>query len=100
MKIVAVGGGPAALYFSLLAKKRHPDWQIEIYERNPANVTWGFGVVFSDETMDGFRDADEETLRKIALLGYKYSPVSDTVRNGVAMAVEPEVVVVKAMTAK
>ncbi|MCH8980725.1 OsmC family protein [candidate division KSB1 bacterium] len=45
-------------------------------------------------------DADEETLRKIALLGYKYSPVSDTVRNGVSMAVEPEVVVVKGMTAK
>jgi len=45
-------------------------------------------------------DADEETLRKIALLGYKYSPVSDTVRKGVSMAVEPEVVVVKGMTAK
>ena len=45
-------------------------------------------------------DADEETLRKIALLGYKYSPVSDTVRNGVAMAVKPEVVVVKRMSAK
>ena len=45
-------------------------------------------------------DADEETLRKIALLGYKYSPVSDTVRKGVSLAVEPEVVVVKGMSAK
>ena len=65
MKIVCIGGGPAALYFALLAKKRHPDWTVEIHERNPANVTWGFGVVFSDDTMDGFREADLETYLEI-----------------------------------
>ncbi|MCZ6604940.1 MAG: FAD-dependent monooxygenase [Alphaproteobacteria bacterium] len=65
MKIVCIGGGPASLYFSLLAKKRHPDWTIEIYEQNPADVTWGFGVVFSDDTMDGFSGADEQTYREI-----------------------------------
>ncbi|MDP6518054.1 MAG: FAD-dependent monooxygenase, partial [Alphaproteobacteria bacterium] len=66
MNIVCVGGGPAGLYFSLLAKKRHPDWNIHIFERNPPNDTWGFGIVFSDDTMSGFRDADPETYEAFA----------------------------------
>ena len=61
MRIICIGGGPASLYFSLLAKKQHPDWHVEVHERNPENVTWGFGVVFSDETMTNFRNADAET---------------------------------------
>ena len=65
MKVVCIGGGPASLYFSLLAKKTNPDWQINIYEQNPANVTWGFGVVFSDETMENFKDADFESYKAI-----------------------------------
>jgi len=65
MRVVCIGGGPASLYFSVLAKKDHPDWDIRIYERNPKDVTWGFGVVFSDETMDGFKDADEPTFTAI-----------------------------------
>ena len=65
MKIVCIGGGPAALYFSALAKKRQPGWEVLIYERNPADVTWGFGVVFSDETMENFADADPETYQSI-----------------------------------
>jgi anthraniloyl-CoA monooxygenase len=65
MKIVCIGGGPAALYFSALAKKRQPSWEVLVYERNPADVTWGFGVVFSDETMENFADADPETYRSI-----------------------------------
>jgi len=65
MKIRCIGGGPAALYFSLLVKKAHPEWDVRLFERNPANVTWGFGVVFSDETMDGFREADEPSYREI-----------------------------------
>jgi anthraniloyl-CoA monooxygenase len=65
MKIVCVGGGPASLYFSLLAKKTNRDWDITVYEQNPDNVTWGFGVVFSDETMDNFKDADYDTFKAI-----------------------------------
>jgi anthraniloyl-CoA monooxygenase len=65
MKIRCIGGGPAGLYFSLLVKKAHPDWDVRIFERNPANVTWGFGVVFSDETMESFREADEPSFRAI-----------------------------------
>ncbi len=65
MKIRCIGGGPVALYFSLLVKKAHPDWDVRLFERNPANVTWGFGVVFSDETMESFREADEPSYRAI-----------------------------------
>ena len=65
MKIVCIGGGPASLYFSLLAKKTNPQWQVNIYEQNPDNVTWGFGVVFSDETMDNFKNADFESYKEI-----------------------------------
>jgi anthraniloyl-CoA monooxygenase len=65
MRIRCIGGGPAALYFSLLVKKAHPDWDVQIFERNPANVTWGFGVVFSDETMESFREADAPSFRAI-----------------------------------
>jgi anthraniloyl-CoA monooxygenase len=65
MEIAGVGAGPACLYFSILAKKRHPGWRIRLYERNPPDVTWGFGVVFSDGTMENFREADEPSWKAI-----------------------------------
>jgi anthraniloyl-CoA monooxygenase len=66
VSILVVGGGPAGLYFSLLLKKASPSADITVVERNPANVTWGWGVVFSDETLEHFRDADRETHDAIA----------------------------------
>src|SRR5450432_755248 len=61
MKIVCLGGGPAGLYFSILAKKANPSWDITVIERNPPDSTFGWGVVFSDKTMGGFQEADPET---------------------------------------
>src|SRR5579872_1600026 len=61
MKILVIGGGPAGLYFSILAKKANPTWDITVIERNRADATFGWGVVFSDKTIDGFKDADPET---------------------------------------
>jgi anthraniloyl-CoA monooxygenase len=58
MKIAVVGGGPGGLYFALLTKKAQPDWQIDIYEQNRADDTFGFGVVFSDETLEEFLSND------------------------------------------
>jgi len=55
MKISVIGGGPGGLYFAILAKKQWPDWQIDVYERNRPDDTFGFGVVFSDQTL-GFLD--------------------------------------------
>lgn len=61
MKIACIGGGPAGLYFAIMAKKANPAWDITVLERNRADSTFGWGVVFSDKTMDGFREADPET---------------------------------------
>lgn len=58
MRIVCVGGGPGGLYAALLLKKNHPDWQISLYERNQPDDTYGWGVVFSDQTMDNLAEAD------------------------------------------
>ncbi len=61
MKITVIGGGPGGLYFSLLTKKRFPECQIDIYEQNKPDDTFGFGVVFSDETLDEFLSADPDS---------------------------------------
>ena len=55
MKVSILGGGPAGLYFSILLKKSRPDCEIALYERNRADDTFGFGVVFSDQTLDIFK---------------------------------------------
>src|ERR1700749_975381 len=65
MKIVIIGGGPGGLYFALLMKKRHPDYDVTVYERNRADDTFGFGVVFSDETLDNLMDYDPESYHSI-----------------------------------
>ena len=52
MEIVCVGGGPAGLYFALAAKARNADHRITVLERNPANVTHGWGVTFGEELLD------------------------------------------------
>ena len=61
MKIAAVGGGPAALYFAILRKKARPEDDIVLYERNAPLQTFGWGVVFSDETLGNFQAADAVT---------------------------------------
>ncbi|MFE4667045.1 FAD-dependent monooxygenase [Streptomyces sp. NPDC056716] len=58
MRIAITGGGPGGLYFAALAKQLDPTREITVWERNTAADTFGFGVVFSDETLDGIRDAD------------------------------------------
>ena len=61
MKIAVVGGGPGGLYFSILTKKVMPNAQIDIYERNKADDSFGFGVVFSDETLSEFLSRDPKS---------------------------------------
>ncbi len=65
MRIAVLGGGPAGLYFSILMKKAHPRALITVHERNRADDTFGWGVVFSDETLGNFETADPESYREI-----------------------------------
>lgn len=68
MKIACLGGGPAGLYFAILMKKAFPTAEVVVHERNRAEDTFGFGVVFSDETLGNFELADEPTYREIRQL--------------------------------
>ena len=61
MKITVIGGGPGGLYFAILTKKANPDAQIQVYERNKADDSFGFGVVFSDETLSEFLTRDPKS---------------------------------------
>ena len=65
MRITCIGGGPASLYFAILLRKRLPSAQIDIYEQNRADDTFGWGVVFSDETLGNFEVADPESYQRI-----------------------------------
>jgi anthraniloyl-CoA monooxygenase len=60
MRIAVLGGGPGGLYFAALAKQLDARHDITVWERNAAEDTFGFGVVFSDETLGGIEHADEE----------------------------------------
>ena len=66
MRIVCIGGGPAGLYFAALMKKADPAHDITVVERNRSDDTFGFGVVFSDATLEHFARADRETHDEIA----------------------------------
>src|ERR687886_36262 len=66
MRISVIGGGPSGLYFSLLVKKAWPEAEISVHERNRPDDTFGFGVVFSDATLDTFERYDVESYRAIA----------------------------------
>ena len=65
MKILSIGGGAAGLYFGILMKKLDPSNEITILERNRPYDTFGWGVVFSDQTLSNFVRADEPTARTI-----------------------------------
>ena len=62
---MVIGGGPAGLYFSLLLKQARPDADITVLERNRPDDTFGWGVVFSDQTLENFKAADRPTFDRI-----------------------------------
>ena len=66
MRISVVGGGPGGFYLAILAKKARPDWEVELFEQNRADDTFGFGVVFSDETLSEFLSRDPESYAMIS----------------------------------
>jgi anthraniloyl-CoA monooxygenase len=66
MKIACIGGGPAGLYFGILMRGADPTCTVDVFERNRCDDTFGFGVVFSDATLDRLAAADPVTHREIA----------------------------------
>jgi 2-polyprenyl-6-methoxyphenol hydroxylase-like FAD-dependent oxidoreductase len=61
MRIAILGAGPAGLYLAYLLKRRRPAAQVRVIEQNPANATFGFGVVFSDRALEFLRADDPDT---------------------------------------
>jgi anthraniloyl-CoA monooxygenase len=66
MKIACTGAGPAGLYFAISMKLRDPAHEVHVFERNPRGVTFGWGVVFSDQTVDNLMANDPVSARIIA----------------------------------
>src|SRR5215510_11669753 len=86
-RAVCLGGGPAGLYSAILLRKQWPKARIEVYERNRPNDTFGWGVVFSDRTMEGFARTDPESYRAIVDSFYHWDDVDvhfkgEVVRSG------------------
>ena len=65
MRIAILGAGPAGLYLAFLIKRRAPDTAVTVFEQNPADATFGFGVVFSDRALEFLREDDDETYAAI-----------------------------------
>ena len=65
MRIAILGAGPAGLYLGFLIKRRRPDADVTVIEQNPADATFGFGVVFSDRALKFLREDDEGTYAAI-----------------------------------
>jgi 2-polyprenyl-6-methoxyphenol hydroxylase-like FAD-dependent oxidoreductase len=65
MRIAILGAGPAGLYLSFLIKRRLPQADVTVIEQNPADATFGFGVVFSDRALEFLREDDEDTYAAI-----------------------------------
>jgi anthraniloyl-CoA monooxygenase len=87
VRIGVIGGGPAGLYFALLAKRADPGHEITVVERNAPDATFGWGVVFSEETLGALRDADYPSYVEITDTFARWSAIDvvyggRTVRSG------------------
>lgn len=80
MNIAIAGAGPAGLYFAALMKQLDPTHEITVWERNAHDDTFGFGVVFSDETLGGIENADREFYRRFEQQCARWTDIDVTFR--------------------
>jgi anthraniloyl-CoA monooxygenase len=86
MRIAIAGGGPGGLYFAALMKGLNPAHEVTVWERNAPDDTFGFGVVFSDETLGGIETADTAVYRRMAGSFARWTDI-DVAFNGHAFTV-------------
>ncbi|HVF19056.1 MAG TPA: bifunctional salicylyl-CoA 5-hydroxylase/oxidoreductase [Mycobacteriales bacterium] len=81
MRVACVGGGPGGLFLAILLKKADPETDVVVFERNAPDDTFGFGVVFSQETLEHIEAADEEVFAEITAR-FRYWTAIDVHRGG------------------
>src|SRR5512132_1478385 len=87
MRIVILGAGPGGLYLACLIKRRRRDAVVTVIEQNPADATFGFGVVFSDRALEFLREDDEPTYSAIIPLMESWNDIA-VVHRGQRIAVD------------
>jgi anthraniloyl-CoA monooxygenase len=75
VNVAIVGAGPAGLYLAILLKRDDPSHRVTVYERNRVEDTFGFGVVFSDETLENVGEADPETNRALTAAAARWEDI-------------------------
>jgi anthraniloyl-CoA monooxygenase len=83
VNVAIVGAGPAGLYLAILLKRDDPRHQVTVYERNRVEDTFGFGVVFSDETLENVGEADPETNQAMAAAAARWEDIEIHYRGSV-----------------
>src|SRR3954462_9936685 len=83
MRIAIAGGGPGGLYLSILLKRLDPTFDVVVHERNAPDDTFGFGVVFSDETLTAFEAADPPTYGEVTRSFARWSDIDIHYRGSV-----------------
>lgn len=74
MNVNIIGGGPGGLYAAILLQRDHPDWEITVYERNPANETYGWGIVLPGRMPSVLQKADKPSYESIMEVSHEWEP--------------------------
>jgi salicyloyl-CoA 5-hydroxylase len=81
MRVVCIGAGPGGLYAALLLKRRRPAWHVSVLEQNGPEETFGFGVVFSEPTLDRLLKGDPQMHATLLRIGTKWDPIEVRLRD-------------------